>query len=81
MIANHNPPGIRPRGLGFVLGEKLGGGHTSKDAFGHGGSTGTLCWADPKTDSVFVVLTTLPSDAANPHPRDTASRLVAEGIS
>lgn len=80
MITNHNPPGMRPRGLGFDLGKKLGGSLTSDATFGHGGSTGTLCWADPQSESIFVVLTTLPSEAVAPHPRDVTSRLVAESI-
>lgn len=80
MITNQNPTGIRPRGLGFDLGNKLGGALTSDATFGHGGSTGTLCWADPQTDTIFIVLTTLPSGAVKPHPRDTTSRLVAEAI-
>jgi len=78
MIRNHNPVGIRPRGLGFDLGRKIGGMNVSDQTFGHGGSTGTLCWADPESETIFVVLTTLPSTASKPHPRDVASRLVAE---
>lgn len=80
MITNHNPPGIRPRGLGFDLGSQLGGGRSSAMTFGHGGSTGTLCWADPASDAICVVLTTLPSQAANPHPREVTSKRVAEAI-
>ena len=80
MISNHNPANLRPRGLGFDLGKRLAGPYLSDSAFGHGGSTGTLCWADPKTDSIFVVLTTLPSNAADPHPREVTSRLVGEAV-
>ena len=80
MITNQNPPGLRPRGLGFDLGKRLSGSSTSDKTFGHSGSTGTLCWADPDSDSIFVVLTTLPSEAVDPHPRETTSRLVAEAI-
>lgn len=80
MITNHNPANIRPRGLGFDLGKGIAGPYLSDNAFGHGGSTGTLCWADPKTDSVFVVLTTLPSKAADPHPREVTSRIVGEAV-
>lgn len=80
MIANHNSPGIRPRGLGFDLGVRaLASGRGEKN-FGHTGSTGTLCWADPTTDTVCVVLTTLPARAVNPHPRDLASDRVAEAV-
>jgi CubicO group peptidase (beta-lactamase class C family) len=80
MIANHNPAGIRPRGLGFDIGRQVGGPGCSDKTFGHGGSTGTLCWADPATNTICVVLTTLPARAANPHPRTTASDRVAEAV-
>lgn len=78
MIANHNPPGLRPRGLGFDIGVRAASSATSEKNFGHTGSTGTLCWADPTTDTICVVLTTLPAGAASPHPRDLASDNVAE---
>ena len=80
MITNQNPNGIRSRGLGFDVGKELSGSQTSPATFGHGGSTGTLCWADPRTDSICVVLTTLPAQAVRPHPRDVVSRQVAEAI-
>lgn len=78
MITNQNPPGIRPRGLGFDLGSGLGGPATSAKTFGHGGSTGTLCWADPHSDTVSVVLTTLPGGAVSPHPREVAAQAIAD---
>ncbi len=80
MIRNHNPPGMRPRGLGFDLGPQLIGPMNGETVFGHTGSTGTICWADPKTDSSCVVLTTLPGRAVTPHPRDIAARRVADAI-
>jgi CubicO group peptidase (beta-lactamase class C family) len=81
MIRNHNPEGIRPRGLAFDLGTGLGGPKGREKVFGHSGSTGTLCWADPATDTVCVVLTTLPAKAVTPHPRDVTSKHVAEAVS
>ncbi|MEQ9408710.1 MAG: serine hydrolase domain-containing protein [Fuerstiella sp.] len=78
MIRNHNPPGMRPRGLGFDLGRGLSGPQDSDQVFGHTGSTGTLCWADPASDSICVILTTLPGRAVDPHPRHVASKLVSE---
>ena len=30
------------------------------------GSTGTLCWADPRSQTICVVLTTLPGGAVKP---------------
>ncbi|MCB1229341.1 MAG: beta-lactamase family protein [Verrucomicrobiae bacterium] len=81
MIRNHNPEGLRPRGLGFDLGPELGvGPGCSEHTFGHTGSTGTRCWADPKSDTICVILTTLPARAVDPHPRDLASRLVTEAV-
>ena len=80
MIANHNRDGLRPRGLGFELGSRLAGGAISETSFGHGGSTGTLCWADPETDTVFVILTTLPIAAMDPHPRMAVSTLIAGAV-
>jgi CubicO group peptidase (beta-lactamase class C family) len=81
MIRNHNPEGLAPRGLGFALGKGTAGARCSVRTFGHTGSTGTICWADPATETVCVVLTTLPAGAASPHPRQTASDRVAEAAS
>lgn len=63
MIQNHNPGLSAPRGLGFDKGPRLGKS-LSPEAFGHSGSTGTLAWADPKTDRSFVLLTSLPARAS-----------------
>lgn len=76
MIDNHNPPPLRARGLGFDLGSGLHG-PLGMTVFGHTGSTGTLCWADPHSKTICVVLTTLPGRAVQPHPREVVSRLVA----
>ncbi|MBX9579447.1 MAG: serine hydrolase [Gemmataceae bacterium] len=77
MVANHNPAGVRPRGLGFDIGEAAGSPGCSGRTFGHTGSTGTLCWADPATETVCVVLTSLPRGAAERHPRELAAERVA----
>jgi len=77
MTRNHNPEGFTPRGLGFAVGAGAGGRGCSERTFGHSGSTGTLCWADPASETVCVVLTSLPSRAARPHPRDVAAERVA----
>jgi CubicO group peptidase (beta-lactamase class C family) len=81
MISNHNAEGIRPRGLGFDLGATAGSPGCSDRTFGHTGSTGTRCWADPATDSICVILTTLPARAVDPHPRDLASEAIARAVS
>lgn len=80
MITNHNPPGLTPRGLGFVVGSSLGGNGCSEKTFGHTGSTGTIAWADPATKTTCVVLTSLPARAITPHPRDLASNKVAAAV-
>ena len=79
MLENHNAGIVdTPRGLGFQL--DAGSPGCSEGTFGHGGSTGTRSWADPETDTIFVVLTTLPGGAVKPHPRDLASDRVAEAM-
>ena len=80
MLRNHNPPGLTPRGLGFGIGRAVAGDQCSPKTFGHSGATGTLAWADPATDTLCVVLTTLPGRAANPHPRQLASEQVAAAV-
>ncbi|WP_206028455.1 serine hydrolase domain-containing protein [Thalassoroseus pseudoceratinae] len=80
MTSNQNPGKLRPRGLGFDLGRIGKTPHLSPKTFGHTGSTGTICWADPTTDSICVVLTTLPHRAVSPHPRDIVSSQIAKTI-
>ena len=77
MTKNHNPPGFTPRGLGFAVGQESGSPGCSDKTFGHTGSTGTLCWADPASETLCVVLTSLPSLAVKPHPRELAAECVA----
>jgi CubicO group peptidase (beta-lactamase class C family) len=77
MITNQNPPGLTSRGLGFVVGGGLGGKGCSEKTFGHTGSTGTIAWADPATETICVVLTSLPARAVQPHPRDLVSAKVS----
>jgi CubicO group peptidase (beta-lactamase class C family) len=77
MTKNHNPPGFTQRGLGFGVGEKAGSPGCSERTFGHTGSTGTLCWSDPATQTICVVLTSLPRRAVQPHPRELAADQVA----
>jgi CubicO group peptidase (beta-lactamase class C family) len=77
MVKNHNPAGLTPRGLGFAVGKESGSRGCSAQSFGHTGSTGTLCWADPASDTTCVVLTSLPGRAVKPHPRELAAERVA----
>jgi CubicO group peptidase (beta-lactamase class C family) len=77
MTSNQNAPGITPRGLGFNVGAAAASPGCSAKSFGHTGSTGTLFWADPATQSICIVLTSLPGAAVHPHPRDLAGQAVA----
>lgn len=79
IVSNHNPQGAPPRGLGFDLGMAAGLPGCSERTFGHTGSTGTIGWADPATQTVCVVLTSLPARAVSPHPRDLSAARVAAG--
>lgn len=84
MITNHNKPGQLPRGLGFGVGAGVGFGSgsakLSDKAFGHTGSTGTIAWADPASETICVVLTSLPGRAIQPHPRELAAEKVVAAI-
>src|SRR5207237_3839639 len=77
MVKNHNPEGLTPRGLGFAVGKGAGSPGCSERTFGHTGSTGTLCWADPASETICVVLTSLPRRGAKRHPREVAAERVA----
>lgn len=77
MIANRNVPGLTPRGLGLNVGLGAGSAGCSDKTFGHTGSTGTLAWADPVSQTICVVLTSLPARAVQPHPRDLTAAKVA----
>jgi CubicO group peptidase (beta-lactamase class C family) len=80
MVRNHNPEGLTPRGLGFGVGKGSGSPGCSEGTFGHTGSTGTLCWADPASETICVVLTSLPGRAARRHPRELAAERVAAAV-
>jgi CubicO group peptidase (beta-lactamase class C family) len=61
MIANQNEGLNTPWGLGWSLKAARFGKGCSPQTFGHGGSTGTNAWADPKTGLSCVLLTTRPA--------------------
>jgi len=61
MFRNHTPGLEASRGIGFMVGPVGFGQGCSEQSFGHSGSTGTLAWADPATDTTCVILTSLPS--------------------
>jgi CubicO group peptidase (beta-lactamase class C family) len=77
MRTNQNAKGQTPRGLGFNIGIAAGSAGCSEKTFGHTGSTGTIAWADPASETICVVLTSLPGRAVMPHPRELASAQVA----
>jgi CubicO group peptidase (beta-lactamase class C family) len=77
MVRNHNSSGLTPRGLGWNVGLSAGSKGCSGKTFGHTGSTGTIAWADPATQTICVVLTSLPARAMQPHPRDLAADAIA----
>lgn len=80
MVTNQNAAGVAPRGLGFNVGRAAGSPGCSEKTFGHTGSTGTLFWADPGSQTICVVLTSLPGGAVKPHPREVVSARVARGV-
>ena len=77
MTSNQNAAGLTPRGLGLNVGKGSGSAGCSEKTFGHTGSTGTIAWADPATETICVVLTSLPARAVTPHPRDLAADKIA----
>lgn len=81
MTSNHNRPGQTPRGLGLNVGKGAGSAGCSEKTFGHTGSTGTIAWADSASETICVVLTSLPARAVTPHPRDLAADKVAAAAS
>ena len=77
MVSNQNDKTLTPRGLGFNVGKGAGSPGCSEQTFGHTGSTGTIAWADPASETICVVLTSLPGRAVEPHPRERCSSIVA----
>jgi CubicO group peptidase (beta-lactamase class C family) len=77
MIKNHKPKGVTPHGLGFGVGKESNSPGCSGRTFGHTGSTGTLCCADPASETICVVLTSLPRRAARRLPRKLTAQHVA----
>jgi CubicO group peptidase (beta-lactamase class C family) len=77
MTTNHNPTGMTARGLGFAVSRTAGSPGCSERTFGHTGSTGTIAWADMESETICVVLTSLPARAMKLHPRDLAAGRIA----
>lgn len=78
MITNHTE-GLQTRwGLGWMLQNGQLGKGCSTATFGHSGSTGTLCWLDPKNDLSLVLLTTKPAEQSNSTLLQPVSDLVSQ---
>ncbi len=60
MITDQNPGLNLPWGLGWKVGRGAFYEGSAPELFGHGGATGTLCWADPGRKIVFVLFTNRP---------------------
>lgn len=78
MLQNHTPGLSARRGIGFALGPEGFGKDCSNQSFGHSGSTGTLAWANPATDTTCVILTSLPSRISAETILHPVSDVVAE---
>jgi CubicO group peptidase (beta-lactamase class C family) len=66
-----------PWGLGWMIKPGTFGKGCSPEAFGHYGSTGTVAWADPKTNLTCVLLTTKPAAQSRDGLLGPVSDLVA----
>ena len=78
MIVNQNEGLNQPWGLGWAVKPGSFGKGCSPQTFGHGGSTGTNAWADPKRDLTCVLLTTRPAAEDKEHLLRAVSDLVSE---
>ncbi|MDP1590569.1 MAG: serine hydrolase domain-containing protein [Prosthecobacter sp.] len=79
MIQDHTPTLEAHRGIGLMVGPAGLGKGCSARAFGHSGSTGTLAWADPATDTTFVLLTALPKNVSGSLILYPVSDLISAG--
>jgi beta-lactamase class C len=79
MTQNQNAGLNQPWGIGWAL-ERGFGKTCSSRTFGHSGSTGTLCWADPERDLIFVLLTSLPARVSSKTLIAPVSDLVSEAV-
>ena len=77
MIKNQTPGLKRRWGFGWMVNDGKFGKGCSPATFGHSGSTGTLCWLDPKTQLSFVLLTTKPAVHSNKTLLSPVSDLVS----
>lgn len=78
MVANRNKGMNKPWGLGWAVDLTGFGKGCSPGAFGHSGSTGTICWADPARKLTFVLLTTKPAAESRKALLNPVSDLVSQ---
>ncbi len=78
MITNQNEGLNESWGLGWQVKPGGFGKNCSAETFGHGGSTGTTAWADPKRDLTCVLLTTRPAAEDKEHLLRAVSDLISE---
>jgi len=78
MIVNQNVGLNEPWGIGWAKAKGKYCTACSGNGFGHEGSTGTMCWADPEIDMTCVILTTCPLRVSNDALLRPVSDLVAE---
>jgi CubicO group peptidase (beta-lactamase class C family) len=67
-----------PYGLGWKVGSDAFYDGSPAEIFGHAGATGTLCWADPKRQLIFVLFTNRPEVNDKSHLLRRVSRVVAD---
>jgi CubicO group peptidase (beta-lactamase class C family) len=77
MIVDHTGGLTPPWGLGWTLARGFGK-QSSPKTYGHGGSTGTLCWLDPEKDLSFVLLNTKPAAQAGRTLLNPAADMISE---
>lgn len=84
MITDQNQPLNKAWGIGWAVNARLSGSPfgagCSPRAFGHGGSTGTLCWADAESQAVCVLLTSKPAAESGKPVLDPTSNGVSQAV-
>ena len=78
MVTNQNAGLPQPWGLGWQIKPGGFGKGCSPETFGHGGSTGTIVWADPRRKLSFVMLTSRPAAEDKEHLQRAVADLVSE---
>jgi len=78
MVSDQNKGLNTPWGLGWKVGAGAFYEGSPAALFGHGGATGTLCWADPGRQIVFVLFTNRPEVNDKTDFRKRVSAAVAQ---